>query len=148
MSVSLSVSVSCLLLSSSSHCVVSTSEKRGTKKVFHSCPKISPHLFRLSFPPRPRPPPFVCPPAWFPSLPGPVELLSPYQPNHSRVAAASRPLRIVSGPRLARAGGSPCGRHQGLPPVRWLKECASVSVYLLFSHLGQSDKEHINGGPI
>lgn len=57
MPVCLSVSVSCLLLSSSSHCVVSTSEKRGTKKkVFHSCPKSSPDLFRFSCPPRSRPP--------------------------------------------------------------------------------------------
>lgn len=36
--------------------------------------------------------------------------------------------RVRATPRGA--GGSPCGRHQGPPPVRRLSECALVSVYL------------------
>lgn len=43
--------MSCPLLSSSSHCVVSTLKKRGTKtrkKVFHNSPRISPSFLRLS----------------------------------------------------------------------------------------------------
>lgn len=115
-----------------------TSKKRGTKKkVFHYCPTISPKPLPSIVSSTIASAPFVCPPG---------ELLSPYQPNHTHVAAASRPLRITSRPRLEQAGGSPCGRHRGLPPVQWLYECSLVSVYL-FSRLGQSDQEHINGGP-
>ncbi|KAM7371617.1 hypothetical protein PAMP_008835 [Pampus punctatissimus] len=115
-SVCLSVSVSCLFLSSSSHCVVSTLEKRGTKeKVFHSCPKSLQTSSDDCFLHTP-----VCsfrPSSCLALLPsGPVELLLPYQPNHTHVAAASRTLRIVSGPRLERAGGD----TGGLPSGRWL----------------------------
>lgn len=114
MPVCLSVSVSCLLLSSSSHCVVSTSEKRGTKK---SLPLQSQNLSKTSFDYR-----FLHAPACpfrlssrlALSSSGPVELLSPYQPNHTPVAAASRPLRIVSRPRRERAGGSPPVRDTGV----------------------------------
>lgn len=134
-------------------CVLSTSvfllalchftlKKRGTKKKNRSSttvPQYLQNLFQASFPPRSR---LLLSSV----LLGPVELLSPYQPNHTHVAAASRPLRITSRPRLEQAGGSPCGRHRGLPPVQWLYECALVSVYL-FSRLGQSDQEHIKGGP-
>ncbi|KAM3598449.1 uncharacterized protein V6R79_018102 [Siganus canaliculatus] len=119
--VCLSVSVSCLLLSSSSHCVVSTSEKRGTKKrkKKSSTPdsQVSLDLFPLLFPPRSPVCPFRLSSRQALSSSGPVELpLTIHQPNHTHVAAASRPLRIVSGPRPERAGGSPCGRHRSLPP--------------------------------
>lgn len=66
MPVCLSVSVSCLLPSSSSHCVVSTSEKRGTKKE-KSLPLLSQKLSRplpILVPCVLPSAPFVCPPAW------------------------------------------------------------------------------------
>lgn len=54
MLVCLSVSVSCLLLSSSSHCVVSTLEKRGTKKKSStSVPKSLPIIVPTTFPSAP-----------------------------------------------------------------------------------------------
>lgn len=100
----ISVSLSCQLPSSSSHCVVSTSEKRGTKR--KSLPLLSQNLskflpitvflhtpvcsFRLSY-------------CQAPSSSGHVELLSPYQPNHIVVASVSRTLRIVwATPRVSR----------------------------------------------
>ncbi|KAG7220616.1 hypothetical protein INR49_017870, partial [Caranx melampygus] len=100
--------------------------KTKKEKVFHSRPKPSAQtvLFRL-----------LCPPH-FPCLlllsstllPGSallVGLWSSSSPltsqNHPRAAAAKRPLKIVSGPKtLKRAGGSPSGRHRGLPPDQWL----------------------------
>ncbi|XP_047427587.1 disintegrin and metalloproteinase domain-containing protein 11-like isoform X2 [Mugil cephalus] len=109
-SVCLSVSVSCPLLSSSSHCVVSTLKKRGTKKKRKSSTTVPKslqtssdcrflhapvHSFRPSS-------------SWAPSssiLWGPP-LLSPYQPNRTHVAAASVPLRIGSGPHLRETPGS------------------------------------------
>ncbi|XP_036945743.1 disintegrin and metalloproteinase domain-containing protein 11-like isoform X2 [Acanthopagrus latus] len=146
MAVCLSVSVSRLLLSSSSHCVVSTSEKRGTKKEKKKSSTPVPESFQTSsdyhFLHGP-----VCPSCpssrLAPSSSGPVELVSPYQPNHTHVAAASGLLRIVSGPRPERAGGSPCGRHRGLPSVPWLQECASISVYV-FSHIPDSLTKNIS----
>lgn len=115
------------------HTVLFPHRRRGElekKKVFQSCPKISSDYCSLHAP--------ICPfgpsRCLAPTCSGSVELLSPYQPNRNGVAAASRPLRVVSGPRLERAGGSLYGRHWGLPPLRWLWECASVSVYPPFSH--------------
>lgn len=138
--VCLFVSVSCLLLSSSSHCVVSTSEKRETKKRKEKKSSM-PVLKALQNPFSDLSSPLhvpVCPPR-LPSvlLPGPrpsssrpTELLflSPHQPNHSRVAAASRPPRTVSTPCSERTGGSPYRRHRGLPLLRWFQERASMSV--------------------
>lgn len=114
------VSVSCLLLSSSSHCVVSTLEKRGTKKkrkekrkkVFHFCPpKISSDR---------RVPPVAHPPVSVRSCSGPVgsPLTVPAQ-WLTRTAADSRTLKTAIGsePRASRWLPSHCGRHRGLPPA-------------------------------
>lgn len=103
-SLCLSVSLSCQLPSSSSHCVVSTSEKRGTKK--KSLPLLSQNLSKLlpitvflhtpTFS-------FRLSSCQAPSSSGHVELLSPYQPNHIVVASVSRTLRIVwATPRASR----------------------------------------------
>lgn len=125
------VSVSCLLLSSSSHCVVSTLEKRGTKKkekrkkVFHFCPPKSLPIVVTHH--------VAHPPVSVRSCSGPVgsPLTVPAQ-WLKHTTADSRPLKTVIGsePRASRWLPSRCGRRRGLPPVWRLWECASVSLYL------------------
>lgn len=98
--------------------------EEGNKKVFHSCPKYLQTSSDYRFLHAP-----VCSfrlSSCLALLPcGPVELLLPYQPNHTRVAAASRALRIVSGSRLEQAGGD-TGVFQTGGSKK--EECALVSV--------------------
>lgn len=125
-----SVLVSCLLPSSSSRCVVSTSEKGGTKKKKKSLPlpKISSRSLSPSAP-------FVRPALglWKSS-------------HHSGQVVTMWQLtgeRLCPGPCLLWAGGSLRwgGALQDLPRVWWLEECALVSVYLPFSYHGRRDEK-------
>lgn len=151
MPVCLSVSVSRLLLSSSSHCVVSTSEKRGTKKekkkVFHSNPRIFPDLFRLSFPPQSRLPLLsVLTPGSFLLWACGARLTIPAKSYSRGCCQRAAEDCVRATPRVSRwlsLWETPGSSFSPLAP----RMCFGICV-CLFSHPGQSDEEHINGGPI
>ncbi|CAB1431394.1 unnamed protein product [Pleuronectes platessa] len=97
---SVSVSVSIVLstpvfLLALCHFHIGEEGNKKKEKVFRSFPRISPNLFRLSFPPHSPP----SAPVVYPPQPGPMELLSPLPAKSPQCGCSQRTMGVVSRPR-------------------------------------------------